>query len=706
MKNNPASETCSREREHGIQTTKSRAGGLWLLVVAVSFALSAPSRADDAEQLKAALAEPILAPAQPLNEIRSFIEPRIIKLPQFTDRVKWEHAADQIRRDMLDQIVFRGTAANWRDAPCRVEWLDTIAGGPGYRIRKFRYEALPLMWIPGLLYVPEKIDGPVPLAINVNGHAPEGKAVDYKQLRSINLAKRGMLVLNLEWFGMGQLRSSGFSHYRMNQLDVCGASGLAPFYLAMQRGLDIGLGLEHADPSRVVVSGLSGGGWQTIVISALDKRVTLANPVAGYGSFRTNILFDDLGDSEQVPTDMALVADYTHLTALRAPRPTLLTYNANDDCCFKSGHTLEPLVEAARPIFALYGAEDKLRWHVNHVPGTHNFEQENREKFYAAVGDTFYPDDKSFVRAEIPSAAEIKTAEELNVPLPADNVDFHRLAESLVKQVPRGLELPADRRAAESWQRQKREQLVAILKVPRYEVTASDKATATNEEINADKRVTLWKLKLGGDWTVPAVEIAPLSADAAKTALLVADAGRAGLAAEVQRFTSAGYRVLAVDPFLWGESKIKAQDPDYLFPLFIAGVGERPLGIQAAQLAAIARWTRTRQPTAQVSVAAVGPRSSMAALVAAALEPAAIATVEVSGSLSSLKQLVEEDKTVESLPELFAFGLLAEFDIRQIVALAAPRPVRFRDPTDRTRRELSALEAWYALFGATFNPAK
>src|SRR5262249_52356249 len=159
--------------------------------------------------------------------------------------------------------------------------------------------------------------------------------VNYKQLRSINLAKRGLLVLNVEWFGMGQLRTNGFAHGRMNQLDLCGASGLAPFYLALERALDVGLALEHADPKRVVVSGLSGGGWQTILISSLDERVTLANPVAGYGSFHTNIAFDDMGDSEQAPTDMAMLADYTHLTALRAPRPTLLTYNAADECCFK-----------------------------------------------------------------------------------------------------------------------------------------------------------------------------------------------------------------------------------------------------------------------------------------------------------------------------------------------------------------------------------
>ena len=38
----------------------------------------------------------------------------------------------------------------------------------------------------------------------------------------------------------------------------------------MKRGLDVLLGLEHADPDRVAVTGLSGGGWQTIFISAAD----------------------------------------------------------------------------------------------------------------------------------------------------------------------------------------------------------------------------------------------------------------------------------------------------------------------------------------------------------------------------------------------------------------------------------------------------
>jgi hypothetical protein len=562
------------------------------------------------------------------------------------------------------------------------------------------------MWIPGLLYLPDKIEGRVPLAINVNGHAPEGKAVEYKQLRSINLVKRGMLVLDLEWFGMGQLRTAGFSHYRMNQLDLCGASGLAPFYLALARAIDLGLQIEHADPHRVAVSGLSGGGWQTILISGLDERVTLANPVAGYGSFHTNLAFDDLGDSEQAPSDMAQVGDYTHLTALRAPRPTLLTYNAGDDCCFKSGHTLESLLQAARPMFALYGADDRLRSHVNHVPGTHNYERENREQYYAMLGDFFYPGDATFVRTELDSRTELKSAEELHAALPENNLDFHRLAQSLATGLPRQASLPAETSAAVAWQHDRREQLRALLRVPNYraaEQSCDIKATGA-ERPPAAVAAHLLKFQ---SWTVPAIELAPLGNQAVRgTRLLVADAGRGSLADECAGLVARGYRVVAIDPLLWGESKLTGQDPDYLFALLIAAAGERPLGIQAAQLTATARWLKDKHPRDGVVLSAFGPRASAAALVAAALEPASFEGVEVSRSLASLHQLLDEDRTVESLPELFAFGLLSEFDIRHWVALAAPLPVSFRAPTERARRELAGLPAWYQMLGYPFDPTK
>ena len=471
----------------------------------------------------------------------------------------------------------------------------------------------------------------------------------------------------------------------------------------MARAIDIGAGARACRSEARGRLRPVGRRLADDLISSLDQRVTLANPVAGYGSFRTNILFDDLGDSEQAPSDMALVADYTHLTALRAPRPTLLTYNATDDCCFKSGHTLEPLLAAARPIFALYGADDKLRSHVNHVPGTHNFEQENREKLYAAIGDFFYPDDTSFARTEICSENELKTAEELNVPLPSDNLDFQRPGDPPGERAAAGgRSPPTTRAAAESWQRERREALKSLLRIPNYEVAARDESARDAGEY----RVTPRSFRCGESWTVPAVEIVSKSRAPTKTVILVADAGRASLAGEVARLAADGFRVLAVDPLLMGESKVKAQDPEYTYPLFLAAVGERPLGIQAAQLAAIARWARQRGPTSRSRSSATGPRASMATIVATAIEPAAIDGAEVAGALASLRQLIEDNKPVEELPELFAFGLLAEFDVSSLVALAAPRPVAFRESSERATRELAPLGPWYALFGKTFVPAR
>ena len=82
--------------------------------------------------------------------------------------------------------------------------MDSIKGGPGYSIRKLRYEVVPGMWTSALIYVPDEMKGKVPVVLNVNGHdRKNGKAADYKQMRCINQVKRGMIAMNAEWLGMG-----------------------------------------------------------------------------------------------------------------------------------------------------------------------------------------------------------------------------------------------------------------------------------------------------------------------------------------------------------------------------------------------------------------------------------------------------------------------------------------------------------------------
>jgi dienelactone hydrolase len=639
-----------------------RFNNLCLITILLSTGATAGAAASSVQDF---LRREIVGTNLPLAEVQDFCEKCVPLMPAVKSAADWVMISEKMRRDVLDRVVFRGEAANWRRGETKIFWRETIDGGPGYHIRKLRFEAVPGCWIPALLYEPEKISGKVPVMLAVNGHDAQGKAADYKQIRCINLAKRGLIVLNVEWLGMGQLRGDDFAHARMNQLDLCGTSGVAPYFLSMQRGLDVLLAHKNADPERVAVSGLSGGGWQTIFISALDPRVKLSNPVAGYSSFRTRARFlEDLGDSEQTPCDLATVADYAHLTAMRAPRPTLLTFNAKDNCCFASGHSLEPLLDAAGPIFKLFGREDFLRTHINYVPGDHNFGQENREALYKMVRDFFYAGSGNFETNEIACDSEIKTAAQLQVELPADNAGFHSLALALSQKLPRSIEKPPGGAALADWQKKMRAKLRDVVKSKNYAVVAEK----TGSDDKDDLKVAFWKLKMDAEWTVPAVEF--VRGEAKGTTLLVSDQGRKNLAAEVENLLGQGQRVVALDPFYFGESAIRARA--YLFALLVAAVGDRPIGIEAGQLAAAARWAGEKfsQP---VSVMAVGPGSGAYALIAAALEQKAINHLELRGALGSFREVIEKNWTVDQRPELFCFGLLEAFDVKQLEALVEPR---------------------------------
>jgi hypothetical protein len=668
----------------------------YVAAIVVCCAATLPLHAQDKSPVADFLGHEIVGPRQGLLDVTEYLDPRIPRMPEVKTVAEWEKHAARIRKDVLDNVVFRGEAAGWRTAKTKVEWQDGIEGGPGYKIKKLRYEALPGLWVPALLYEPETLKGKVPVSLAVNGHDAKGKAADYKQLRCINMAKRGMLVLNVEWFNMGQLRSPGFNHYAMNQLDLCGTSGLAPFYLAMTRGIDILLSLPNADAERVAVSGLSGGGWQTIFVSSLDTRVTLCNPVAGYSSFRTrNQITSDLGDSEQTPCDLAKYADYAHLTAMLAPRAALLTFNSKDDCCFAAGHALPPLLNAAKPIYKLYGKENSLRSHVNDDPGTHNFGLDNRQALYRVLGDFFYADSKDYNAKEIDSKGEVKGAGDLAVELPEKNLDFNKLALALAEKLPRDGALPE--KDAAKWQAARREKLRQIVASKEYKIEAW-KNTTTEEKDGV--KATYWRLRLGKAWTVPVVEL--VKGEPKGTTILLNDAGRKTDAVNAERLLNAGQRVLAVDLYYFGESKIEKRD--HLYALLVASTGDRPLGIQASQLAAIAAWAGTERKGGPVSVVAVGPRLSVVALVAAGMDEKAISGLELHGTLGSLKEIIEKNRGVDQWPELFCFGLLEAFDVKQLVALAAPRPVVVVKPGERASKELAGLKVWYATLGKEFDP--
>lgn len=574
-------------------------------------------------------------------------------LPTFTSAQSLTAESERLRKEILQKIVFHGWPPEWINAATRFEQVSEPIPGKGYRIRKLRYQIVPGLYGSAILYEPLNLSGKVPAILNVNGHVgPPGKAIEYKQKRCINQALQGMLSLNLEWFAYGDLENKENQHWFGAHLDLAGANGVGLFYLAMRRGLDYLASHANADPARLGVTGLSGGGWQTIFLSALDDRVAVSAPVAGYSSVVSRIeRGEDTGDLEQNPTDLLTIADYPLLTAMRAPKPTLLAYNAEDDCCFRASLVKPYIFDQVLPAFQLFQKKDQFAWHTNTDPGNHNYQLDNREASYRFFAKHF---NLTAPTQEADVASEVRTREQLSVPLPADNLTILGLAKKL-----------ADRRTATA-----KPEAARLTEIVRYRPVDIKHAWAVRNSQAQGIESRSLRLDFANGLSASAVWLRPLNSSGPVT-IVLNDRGKVEARAEVSGRLNRGEQVLALDLLFIGDAAPRPAAGGY--SQLIATLGERPLGLIAAQLNGAARWILRETGATSVHLSTTGIRSQVASLVAAALEPALFGSLDHSEGAESLRLLFDRPTEYLSAPELFCFGLYREFDIRNLKQLSNAR---------------------------------
>lgn len=88
---------------------------------------------------------------------------------------------------------------------------------------------------------------------------------------------------------------------------------------------------------RVIMTGISGGGWATTLAAALDTRINISYPNAGTLPlsifFATNVL---LGDYEQSEPTLYAIAEYADMYVMGAAgRRQVQLLNYHDTCCFR-----------------------------------------------------------------------------------------------------------------------------------------------------------------------------------------------------------------------------------------------------------------------------------------------------------------------------------------------------------------------------------
>ncbi len=610
-------------------------------------------------------------------QVETFLVSRVPTLRVPGTREAWQDQAKSLRRDFREKVVLEGTPDSWTAPETQPVWGDTTAK-EGYSIRKLRYQAVPGLWIPAVLYEPSTDASGLPAVLNVNGHVgPPGKAAKEEQIRCINLAKRGMLALHPEWYFFGELTSPEFAHGNIGYLDLLGVRGLSLFYLALKRGLDVLDTYPRTDRDRIAMTGLSGGGWQTALLSALDERIDLIVPVAGHGGMKPRIeAVSDIGDLEQVPSDMLAVADYTHLTALFAPRPTLLIYNAKDDCCFLPERTLPTVYDPVLPVYRLFDAAGALDYYINTNPGTHNYEQDNRLRFYGFVSDYFLPASER-IENEIDCEADLFEPKDLYVGIPEGNETFVTLAEKLLQAVERPKVLPGDDPSFPAWQAQGRETLQRIVRLQRMTASAADQ-----KEFEAGGlRATIRNLKTA-DWLIPTIEVSAPDADRGAVTLVVGDEGIDALAGTILSLVRANQRVLAFDPLFMGRN-IPHEEKSWTLAMTMNATGERALGVQAGQIAAVCTWAREALGVDRVRVVCKGWNAAVAVLAAGASGHAPFEQITIADVPESLGEVIRARVPYTRFPALFCFGLLKHFDIAELTALCHPARVERASETGK-----------------------
>ena len=655
-------------------------------------------------------------------QIREYLMKRVPPLPHPRSATEWTAEQKRLRRHLLEKVIFHGWPEQWVNAPPKFEDLGLIPSGKGYRLRKLRYEIVPGFQSTALLYEPEKPNGKVPATINLNGHDTHGKATPYKQKRCINNALQGMFALSLEWLGMGEMAAAENDHWNAAHLNLVGASATGLFYLAVRRGLDYLCEHPGVDPHRIGATGLSGGAWQTIIISALDERIAVAVPVAGYFSFTSAIERNcDIGDMEYHPHDLFIQGDYSTLTAMLAPRPALLMYGAKDEFGLRAPLQKPHLYDEIKPFFKLYGKQSDFAWHENLEPGTHNYELDNRQQSYAFFTKHFH---MPVVEREVRVDAEVKSHDELTVGVPKDNLTIIGLAKKLAATIKRS-PVPTDKASKANWTRVSRARLKDVV---RYTPVKVKHAWPLYSTRSTRVETVGYRIQFSNNLSATAVSArAVATPENAPVAILLNDSGMRSVRLDNSKdqarlkamstppansaawHINRGEQVLAVNLIFTGDASpdkaksepvnlpelyderlstihvppgadkwVESRPPSALYGLLLSAAGDRPLGMQAAQLIGIADWLRKGNGSRTIWLETIGMRNQVTALVASALEPTCFSDLSTHAGIKSLSYLLDSAIRYQDAPDLFCLDLGKDFDIDLLATLAEPTKVTQR----------------------------
>jgi hypothetical protein len=621
---------------------------------------------------------------------------RVEAVKAIRTRAEAAHRQAEVRKKILDLIG----GPPERSAPLKAQVTGAHAGD-GFRLENVIYESLPGYRVTANVYIPAG-KGPFPAVVISPGHAPSGKASDYPF--AVSFARAGFVVLSYDIVGEGERlqtydpdlnasrleRPTGEHSLAAYQSLLVGEPVVRFFVNDVLRGIDYLATRKDVDVSRIGAFGCSGGGAVTAYATALDPRIK----AAASACFVTTMhqLLSTIGPQEaeqSTPGFTAAGLDLADWVELAAPRPYAIVSTTEDMFPFEGARQVN---NEAERFWTLFGAGNKLHWITG--PGRHGALQPialDIVGFFAKYLNkgggkpVFSP-----ARPVRPQDLLVTSTGQLSTSFGGETIQTMIAARAKSIAAP-----PLVLKNAES-------------EGPAYERLRRDIreiAKVSAEPGSAPPATEILKTEIRSGYRAETIRFAPKQGPAFEGLLAVPNAPLIGRMIYLVRnpfdktsqarwepFINRGYEVLVLEPVGGTGEEAKASVlGDYsLFALRAMLVDRTITGMRIDQAIEAANWflRRPGEHLAKVlyGVGVLGP----VALHVAVLD-SRFTDVAVSGAQLSYRMSADTPVT-RNLPEIALPGVLAKYDLPDLIAALAPRPVMAIDPVDAAGRSLRQEE--------------
>ena len=287
---------------------------------------------------------------------------------------------DTYRVKLKNEIIKKTGALVHQNLPLNLKETGSVKM-KGYIIKNIAFQTRPGIYATANLYIPDG-NGKFPAVIVMMGHSQEGRLYDKYQAVGITLALNGYLSLCIDPWGSGErttIHGVFEDHGDENNLGIAlmdiGEPLMGMLLTDNIRGVDLLCSLPYVDAQKIGATGASGGGNQTMWLTAMDERIKAAVPVVSAGTFEAYIMGTPC--ICEVLTDGLTFTEESAVLALIAPRAIKMCNHFKDDLQAFNPREMLRSYNNAKPVFEMLGAGNNIAYQTLDL--THGYWPEDRE---------------------------------------------------------------------------------------------------------------------------------------------------------------------------------------------------------------------------------------------------------------------------------------------------------------------------------------